>query len=112
MGAQVDVIAVLTQCIADSEVRTRMYADTLRNAKAVVGDLLSWVEVEYITLADPRNEWPGRYTLDGQRRLCELRDLIARATGRDEQDVHDDYGNRATARRASALAAVGGNGHG
>lgn len=69
------------------------------NARVIVAapELLAEVEREYETLADIRNEWPGRYTPQGQAKLCRLRDLIAKATGRTEQDVQDDFGNRAIA---------------
>jgi hypothetical protein len=61
---------------------------------AAAPDLLAAVESEYIFLADIHNEWPGRHTPEGQMKLCRLRDLICKATGRESQDVQDDYGNR------------------
>lgn len=61
---------------------------------AAAPDLLAEVEREYTELADHRNEWPGRSTHAGQAKLCRLRDLICEATGREPQDVQDDYGNR------------------
>lgn len=72
---------------------------------AAAPELLAEVEREYETLADIRNEWAGRYTPQGQAKLCRLRDLIAKATGRTEQDVQDDFGNRAIARIAKATGA-------
>jgi len=57
--------------------------------------LLAEVERQYVELADYRNSWAGRNTIAGQMKLCQLRDLIAKATGRTEHDVQDDYGTRA-----------------
>ena len=56
--------------------------------------LLAEIEREYTALSDFQNEWHGRNTEAGQAKLCRLRALIAKATGRDEQDVQDDYGTR------------------
>ena len=67
---------------------------------AAAPDLFAEVEREYTDLANPRNEWDGRNTPEGQRKLCRLRDLIAKVAGRDPQDVQDDYGNRHLARPA------------
>lgn len=66
------------------------------NARLIASapDLLAAVESEYIFLADIHNEWPGRHSADGQQKLCRLRDLICKATGREAQEVQDDYGNR------------------
>ena len=61
---------------------------------AAAPELFAEVEREYIELANPRNDWDGRHTPEGQKKLCRLRDLIAKATGRDSEDVQDDYGNR------------------
>jgi len=61
---------------------------------ATAPELLAAVESEYIFLADIHNEWPARNTPEGQMKLCRLRDLICKATGRESQDVQDDYGNR------------------
>lgn len=67
-------------------------------------DLLAAVESEYIFLADIHNEWPGRHTPEGQQKLCRLRDLICKATGREAQDVQDDYGNRNLANTQGAAS--------
>jgi hypothetical protein len=61
---------------------------------AAAPEMLAHIESEYAVLSDVRNEWPGRSTPAGQHRLCILRDLICKATGRDPQDVQDDYSNR------------------
>lgn len=63
--------------------------------------LLDEVEREYTELADIHNNWPGRDTMAGQAKLCRLRDLIAKATGRDPQDVQDDYGTRIALAKAT-----------
>lgn len=63
---------------------------------AAAPDLLAEIEREYAELSNVHNSWPGRDTPSGQMKLGRLRDLIAKATGRSEQDVQDDYGNRGT----------------
>lgn len=72
--------------------------------QATAPDLLAAVESEYIFLADIHNEWPGRHSPEGQMKLCRLRDLICKATGRDAQDVQDDYGNRNVAKAQGAAS--------
>lgn len=62
---------------------------------AAASELLEEVEALYIWLGDYTHEWPGRSTLQGQARLIRMRDVIAKSTGRSEQDVQDDYGTRA-----------------
>lgn len=69
-------------------------ADANARLIATSPELLAAVEAQYIELADIHNEWKGRATIAGQERLCRLRDLICKATGREPQDVQDDYGNR------------------
>lgn len=64
-------------------------------------DLLAEIEREYAELADVRNNWPGRNTTLGQAKLCRLRDLICLATGRDAENVQDDYGTRAAISKAT-----------
>ena len=61
---------------------------------AAAPELFAEVEREYTELSHPENWWAGRASPEGQRRLCDLRDLIAKVTGRDPQAVQDDYGNR------------------
>lgn len=61
---------------------------------AAAPELLAEVEAEYAELSDITNQWTGRHSAEGQRRLCHLRDLICTATGRDAQEVQDDYANR------------------
>jgi len=41
----------------------------------------------YGVLADVRNQWPGRHTLEGQRLLCDLRDALSEASGVDAEYV-------------------------
>lgn len=67
---------------------------------AMAPELLAEIEREYTALSDFQNEWHDRNTEEGQAKLCRLRRLIAQATGRDEQDVQDDYSTRT---RRSAL---------
>jgi hypothetical protein len=80
--------------------------DSGANARLIAAapDLLAAVESEYIFLADIRNEWPGRCTVEGQQKLCRLRDLICKATGREAWDVQDDYGNRNVAKTEGAAS--------
>ena len=56
--------------------------------------LLDYVESEYAELADFRNDWTGRNAPEGQWKLCRLRDLISETTGRDQEDVQNDFGTR------------------
>ena len=56
--------------------------------------LLPAVEACYMLLGTTGHEWPGRNTLEGQALLSALRDAICKATGREAQDVQDDYCNR------------------
>ena len=58
---------------------------------AAAPELLAAVEQTYAELADISNEWPGRGTAKGQAKLVALRDVIAKATGRDAQEVQDAY---------------------
>lgn len=69
---------------------------------AMAPELLAEIEREYTELSDLQNEWHGRNTEAGQAKLCRLRGLIAKVTGRDEQDVQDDYSTRT--RRAATDA--------
>jgi len=64
------------------------------SGETVERELLAEVEAQYIELADIHNDWPGRHTMKGQQKLCRLRDLICKATGREARDVQDDYSNR------------------
>lgn len=61
---------------------------------AAAPDLFDAAETAYIILGDIFNEWKGRNTADGQHALCMLRDAIAKATGRELEDVQNDYCNR------------------
>lgn len=65
-------------------------------------DLVAALESAYTHLADNSNQWPERHTQYGQALLCRLRDAICKATGRDAQDVQDDYSNRYLARARQA----------
>jgi hypothetical protein len=68
---------------------------------AAAPELLEQLESLYTWLADYWHEWPGRNMPSGQIRLGRMRDVIAKATGRSEQDVQDDYGTRAARGRAT-----------
>lgn len=57
------------------------------------------IESEYEELSDITNEWPGRNTAQGQAKLCRLRDLISKATGREAEEVQDDYCSRVIAKK-------------
>ncbi len=48
----------------------------------------------YAVLGDIRNQWVGRHTSEGQKLLCDLVDMIAAETGRDPEEVQNDYPNR------------------
>lgn len=65
------------------------------NLIAAAPEMFSEIEREYTELADIHNEWAGRHTPEGQMKLIRLRNLIAKATGRSEQNVQDDYSMRA-----------------
>ena len=64
--------------------------------------LLADVEALYTELGDFENDWPGRVSETGQGLLISLRTMLAKATGRTEQEVQDDYGTRAARARAGA----------
>lgn len=72
-------------------------AESEANARLIAAapELLAEIEREYTELADFRNDWPGRDTPAGQAKLIRLRNLICKATGREQRDVQDDYGTRA-----------------
>jgi hypothetical protein len=72
--------------------------DDLVNSCA--GELLSIVRRTYEQLADVQHQWPGRYTGEGQRLLCDLRDVLAKVSARDPKDVQDQYSVRAHGSRA------------
>ena len=59
------------------------------------------IERVYVLLADVRNQWNGRHTEAGQGLLIALRDSVCAVTGREAEDVQDDYGNRAAIARAT-----------
>lgn len=63
-------------------------------------ELLADVEALYTELGDFENDWPGRVSETGQGLLISLRAMLAKATGRTEQEVQDDYGTRAARARA------------
>lgn len=92
-------------CCAGSE-RSIKESEANTDLAMAAPDLLSEIELEYTTLADFHNQWEGRHTTEGQAKLCRLRDLICKATGRGAQDVQDDYGMRnAIAAQATGSAA-------
>jgi hypothetical protein len=99
----VDVLAVIDDVLSSP---TGILADeyfALENARAVVADLIAHVETEYADLADTANQWVGRCSVAGQERLCRMRDLIAKAHGRDSRDVQDEF----TIKRSIERAACG-----
>ena len=65
---------------------------------AAAPDLLEASERAYAVLGDVRNQWFGRHSDAGQALLIALREAISKATGREPQDVQDDYCNRAIAK--------------
>ena len=82
-----------------------------RNASGVPGwnsctlhkaapELLEAVEQSYVILGGISNQWTGRHTIHGQSVLVNLRDAICAATGREAQEVQDDYCNRAAIAKA------------
>lgn len=60
--------------------------------------LLAALIEAYETLADIRNEWPGRCKSAGQRKLCRIRNAIADASGHSDEDVQNTLGRIAAAR--------------
>lgn len=54
-------------------------------------DNLATMQAHYAMLADIRNEYPQRYTQQGQERLCRLRDAIAQYTNTNPLDVQNMY---------------------
>lgn len=78
--------------------RIAVMAEQEANARVITTapEMLALIKDEYACLADIHHNWPGRDTIAGQRRLSRLRDLICKATGREPQDVQDDYTNRST----------------
>ncbi|VVE85160.1 hypothetical protein [Pandoraea sputorum] len=87
---------------ANDRVRDQLIADAYLFAAAP--ELLDEVESLYAELADFHNEWPGRSTSAGQAKLVRLRDLISKATGRDSQEVQDDFTNRSIIAKARGAA--------
>lgn len=76
--------------------------DSVEEATKAVADaglMLAEIESEYEELSDITNEWPGRNTAQGQAKLCRLRDLISKATGREAEEVQDDYCSRVIAKK-------------
>jgi hypothetical protein len=69
-----------------------------------VAELIAHVESEYADLADITNEWPGRCSVAGQERLCRIRDLIAKARGRDAREVQDEFTMKRSIERAACGA--------
>lgn len=69
-------------------------ADANARLIAAAPELLATVEAAYVLLGSIRTQWDGRHSAEGQGLLCDLRDAICKATGREAQDVQDDYCNR------------------
>ena len=85
-----------------SDVLTEDEAEANARLIAAAPELLAEIEREYEEFGDIRNQWPGRHSSHGQAKLVRLRDLIAKATGRDPEGVQDDYTNRAAAKATGA----------
>jgi hypothetical protein len=68
-------------------------SDDTEAYKAVVKAL----ETAYTVLGRPGHRWPSRNTEKGQRLLCDMRDALAQATGRTDEEVQKDYPNRSWA---------------
>lgn len=66
-----------------------MNSDEVKRKLASHDALVKACAHAYVLLADIDHEWRGRNTLAGQALLCELRDAIVAATGRDQQEVQD-----------------------
>lgn len=64
-----------------------------RKQRAEIAALLVAFQCAYTILADVRHQWPGRHTIEGQGVLCALRDAICKATGREAEDVQDEFTN-------------------
>jgi len=66
------------------------------NAKLIAAapELLAALETAYETLGANNHHWVGRNTSLGQELLSAMCYAISQATGRDAQDVQDDYCNR------------------
>lgn len=71
------------------------FGSQLANARLIAAapPLLIAAQIAYTILADIRHHWEGRHTIEGQGALIALRDSIAQATGRDPQDVQDEFTN-------------------
>lgn len=97
VAAKTLIARVYSEAFGDSE-------QEAANARLIAAapEMLAEVESLYTELADFENNWPGRDTGKGQYRLIRLRTLLAKATGRTEQEVQDDYGTRAARARAGA----------
>lgn len=67
----------------------------------LISELLVACQQAYIILGDIHHQWPNRDTIHGQSVLANLRDAICAATGREAEDVQNDYCNRALARGAA-----------
>lgn len=72
-------------------------ADLIVRAVNSHADLLAALQDSYAVLADIKNNWPNRHTQEGQALLCKMRDALCLATGRDAQDVQDEYTNKLAA---------------
>ncbi len=68
---------------------------TTEQAVHLAPKMLYQLEQVYTYFGDIENPWRGRFAQEGQGMLAALRDLIAKATGRDEREVQDDYCTRA-----------------
>lgn len=66
-------------------------AARIANARLIAAapELLRAAESAYQVLANIFHEWPGRHTMAGQGLLVNLRDGIAKATGKSDREVQD-----------------------
>lgn len=65
--------------------------EDLPNARLIAAapELIQELEIQYAWLSDIHHEWEGRNTPAGQKKLCRLRNLTAKAYGISEQEAQD-----------------------
>lgn len=75
--------------------RVDNFGECIANARLISAapEGLDAAILAYEILADIRHQWKGRETPEGQIALVSLRDFIAKATGREAQDVQDEFTN-------------------
>ena len=102
MSGGVDVLRVLTQTIADAEVRDRRYAETLREARVAVSELIE-ADQEYDSAHDHLRSVKRGWKFDPAFATDEEWAPLRSAKKRLEASI---------ARRAAALGRVQANSHG